>query len=290
MGGLILFMFYGSILFCVIASTMKVMYYVSAPLHLHWELYQGSSLFESTGWWNRRSVRFIEKLKSVAGDILFLKGYYRRDKGVWFFLYLFHVGIYLLILWHAWLFIGAVTIDIERASALGRIWGHLSTGFAFLGGGGILIKRMTDEELRSYYPPIHYAKWILILVILLGGFYAVDIHFSGKVPELMNYVRAQITFQDFEKKLHPAMATASHVLFASVFLLYFPFSHILKLLFRYYHELRWDGVMNTRGSTVEGKVTALLDLPVTWRALHIQSGRKWKEVAMEIKTETRPET
>ena len=290
MGGLILIIFYGSILFCAIASVIKIVRYASAPLHLHWELYQGSSVYELVDWWEKPRTSFMEKLKSVATDILFLKGYYQRDKRLWFFLYLFHLGIYLLILWHLWLFIGAVTITIEKASAFGRLWGHFSTALAFVGGTGILVKRITNEDLRSYYPPIHYVKWILILITLLGGFYAVDVYFDGKMPELLKYVRDQVTFQDFERKLHPALATASHVLLASVFLIYFPFSHMLKLFFRYYHQLRWDDVPNGRGSLIETKVKTLLDLPVTWSAPHIQSGKKWREVASETGNETRPGT
>jgi nitrate reductase gamma subunit len=279
MGALTLVIFYGSILFCIIVSAIKVNRYASAPLHLHWELYRGSSVYELTDWWDRPHSRFTEKLKSLAADLLFLRGYYQRDRKLWFFLYLFHIGIYLLIFWHAWLFVGAVTLDIEKASAVGRIGGHFATALAFVGGAGILIKRIADRDLRSYYPPIHYIKWILILITLLGGFYAVDVYFGGRMPELLKYVRDQVTFQDFQKKLHPSLATSSHVLFASLWLVYFPFSHIMKLFFRYYHQLRWDDVPNREGSLMESKIKGLLDRPVTWSGPHIPSGKKWNEVA-----------
>jgi len=36
---------------------------------------------------------------------------------------------------------------------------------------------------------------VFILVTLLGGFYAVDVYFGGKMPELMKYVRDQVTFR-----------------------------------------------------------------------------------------------
>jgi nitrate reductase gamma subunit len=281
MGGLILVVFYGSILFCVIASAIKIVRCASSPLHLHWELYRGSSVYELVDWWDKPHAGIMQKLKSIAMDVLFLKGYYQRDKGLWFLLYPFHLGIYLLILWHFWLFVGAITIDIEKASTFGRIWGHYATALAFVGGAGILIKRIADRNLRSYYPPIHYIKWGFILITLLGGFYAVDIYFDGRMPGLLKYVRDQVTFQDFERKLHPAMATASHVLFASVWLLYLPSSHIMKLFFRYYHQLRWDDVINRRGSLIESRIKELLALPVTWSGPHISSGKKWSEVASE---------
>ncbi len=281
MGGLILVVFYGSILFCLIVSALKIVHYASAPLHLHWEIFQGSSLYESTDWWDHPPVRFLEKLKTVAADLFFLRGYYRRDRELWIVLYLFHLGIYLLILWHIWLFAGSVLLDVSRASAFGRVWGHLATGLAFAGGAGILLQRIAHEDLRIYYPPIHYIKWIFILITLLGGFYSVDFYFGGKMPALLKYVRDQVTFQDFEHKIHPALATGSHALFASVWLVYLPFSHMMKLFFRYYHHLRWDEVPNRKGSLVEARIKALLTLPITWSAPHIRSGKTWSEVASQ---------
>ena len=101
------------------------------------------------------------------------------------------------------------------------------------------------------------------------------------MPALLKYVREQVTLRDFEHKLHPALAPALHVLFASVWLVYLPFSHVFQLFFRYYHHLRWDEVPNRRGGEVEARVKELLERPVTWSGPHIPVGRRWKEVATE---------
>ncbi len=284
MGFLILVIFYGSILFCIVASTVKILHYISAPLHLHWELYRKGSVYESVDWGKQPPPGFLEKIPPMLSDILLLKGYYQRDRGLWFFLFLFHLGIYLLILWHLWLFAGSVTLDIGKASDLGRVWGHFSTVLASIGGAGVLLKRATQENAHAYYPPIHYLKWVLILITLAEAFYAVDVYFAGKMPVLFNYVRDQVTFQDFERKLHPGFAPAAHVLLASVWLIYLPFSHMMKLFSRYYHHLRWDGVPNQKGSPIESRVKALLKRPVSWSASHIQSDQSWKEVVSETGT------
>ena len=282
MGSVILFFFYGSILFCVIASIIKIVNCARAPLHLRWELYRGSSVYELPDGWKRVNLTFWDKLKAVILDVSFLREYYHRNRKFWSFLYLFHIGLYLLIFWHAWLFIRAFNGHIESASMAGLVWGHVATGLAFVGGVGILIQRIVNEDLKVYYPNIHYAKWIFMLLTLLGAFYAVNIHFNAQMPTLLKYVREQVTFQDLEHKLHPALAPASHVLFVSVWLIYFPFSHIMQLFFRYYHHLRWDDEPNLRGSRIERKVKELLEQPVTWSAPHIQSGKKWREVATEV--------
>ncbi|MGA2958346.1 MAG: hypothetical protein ABSF48_21790 [Thermodesulfobacteriota bacterium] len=283
MSNVIVVLFYSSILFCAVISGFMLVKFIRAPLHLRWELYRGSSVYELPDGWNKANLTFWQKLNTVLLDMIFLREYYRRNRKFWTFLYLFHVGIYLLIFWHAWVFLRAITGPIESASSGGLVLGHVATALASLGGAGILIQRFLNEDLKVYYPSIHYAKWIFMLLTLLGAFYAVNIHFNAHMPTLLKYVKEQVTFQDFEHKLHPAVAPASHVLFASVWLIYFPFSHIMQLFFRYYHHLRWDDVPNLRGSRTERKVKELLEQPVTWSASHIQSGKKWKEVATEIK-------
>ncbi len=281
MGGMVLFIFYGSILFFVVASILRWVKFASAPLHLRWELYEGSSIYELTDWWTKTENRLGKKLRSMAWNILFLKEFYRRNRRFWYPLYAFHLGIYLLILWHAWLFVSAVSVEAESASSLGWTLGTFATASAFIGGAGILLMRVRDVDLRVYYPPIHYLKWLFILLTLAGGIYSVDVHFHSSTPALLKYVRAQVTFADLENKLHPALGPALHVLFASVWLIYLPFSHVFQLFFRYYHYLRWDDVPNRRGSEIERRIKDLLQRPVTWSGPHIPGGKRWSEVASE---------
>jgi len=282
MGVLVLFVFYGSILFFIIATALRVRRCMNAPIHLHWELYKGSSIYELPDWWAKTHSTFGPKLWSMLLDILFLREFYHRNRKLWYPLYVFHLGLYLLILWHVWLFIRSVTVEIEGASVFGWAWGTFSTLLTFTGGIAILIMRIKDEELKVYYPPIHYVKWIFLLLTLVGGVIAVDIHFKSSMPALLKYVREQVTFANFEYKLHPSFGPALHIAFASVWLIYLPFSHVFQLFFRYYHYLRWDDIPNTRGGVVENSVKKLLEQPVTWSAPHIQSGKRWREVASEL--------
>lgn len=282
MGGLILFFFYGSILFFILATALRVRKCVNAPVHLHWELYPGSSIYESTEWWTKAHSTFGVKLWSMILDILFLREFYHRNRRFWIPLFIFHIGLYSLILWHLWLFIRAVVASGETASSFGWVWGTGATAMTFIGGAMILWMRMTDKELKVYYPPIHYVKWVFLLLTVLGGVYAVDLHFKSSVPALLKYVREQVTFADVEHKLHPALAPALHVLFAAVWLIYLPFGHVFQLFFRYYHYLRWDGVSIVEGSEIERRMKEHLDRPVTWSAPHIPLGKRWREVASEM--------
>jgi len=283
MGGLVLFIFYGGIVFFLVASVYRGIQYASAPLHAHWDLYRTNSIYALTDWWTRPEHSFGRKLGSMLLDILFLREFYHRNRRLWYPLYAFHAGLYLLFCWHLWLFVSAVTTNIETASSIGWVWGTFSTFLAFVGAAGILIMRIVDEDLKVYYPPIHYIKWVFILLTLIGGMVAVDVHFKSNMPVLLKYVREQVTFADFEHKLHPALAPALHVLFAAMWLIYLPFSHVFQVFFRYYHTLRWDEVPNKPGSEVEKKVKEFLKRPVTWAAPHISSGKTWEEVATETR-------
>jgi len=281
MGGFVFAVFYGSIAFCAIALIVKMVKYARAPLHLRWEYYRGSSTYESIDWWTKPHVGYGEKLRSAAADILFLRGYFQRNRAFWYWLYPFHLGLYLLVVWHVYLFIVPLVTSVDASSTVGVAFGHIAASLLFIGAAGILIKRLTDKELRLYYNPLHYFKWLFILVTLAGGFYAVQVYFGGNMAGVFGYVREQLAFE-FEHKLHPPVVTALHVLFVSPWLIYLPLGHVMQIFFRYYHEVRWDHVPNTRGSSIERRIQKLLNQRVQWSAPHIQTGRKWGEVAQGL--------
>jgi len=281
MGGIVLAIFYGSIVFCIIALIVRMVKYARAPLHVRWEFYRTSSTYELVDWWTKPHTSLGEKLKSVALDIFLLREYFRRNRGFWYWLYTFHIGLYLLVIWHLWIFIVPVVTKVDSNSIVSVVWGHVATFLVFIGAAGILIRRLTDKELKAHYSPLHYFKWLFILITLGGGFYAVQVYFGGNMTEVFSYVRGQLAFE-LEHKLNPPVVTALHVLFVSPWLIYLPLGHVMQIFFRYFHELRWDHVPNTRGSSIERKVQKLLGQTVTWSAPHIQTGSKWGEVALGL--------
>ncbi|HUV74328.1 MAG TPA: hypothetical protein VMW79_08465, partial [Anaerolineae bacterium] len=150
MGGIVLFLFYGSIVFCLIASAARVRKYLSAPLHLRGELYRGSSIYELLDWSKRSPRRFGQKVRGMILDVVLLWEFYQRNRSFWYFLFLFHAGIYLLFVWHLWLFFTALILPFESAWGGGLAFGHVATAFSLIGGSGILLKRIVDPELRVY--------------------------------------------------------------------------------------------------------------------------------------------
>lgn len=274
-------LFYGSVVFCLIGLIVEVAKNVKAPVHLHWDLYRKGSVYELTKWWTRPHRCFVDKLKHALLDVLLFKEFYRRKRSFWVVLQIFHLGLYALIGWHAWLFVFSRSVDVQNPPGWGLTWGHTATAMVFIGAAGILLERIIDKELRVDYGMIHYAKWVFLIVCLAGGFYAVHFHFNGNILSVMRYVNEQMAFE-IQSKLNAPAATSAHLLIAAPWLIYLPFSHIVKLALKYYHHFRWDEKPNLRGSAVEKRINDVLEQPVSWSAPHIQTGKKWREVVQDI--------
>jgi nitrate reductase gamma subunit len=155
------------------------------------------------------------------------------------------------------------------------IWGHTAAGLIIIGAVGILIKRIVDRKLSVSYPRLNYLKWVLIILALGSGFFAVQYFFNGSMADVTAYVRQQLTF-DMQDKLNPALMTSLHVLTVAAILVYLPFSHPLRLFFRYYYKMRWDSVSSIAGGRADKATREQLEYPVVWSASHIPSVKAWK--------------
>lgn len=289
-----LLIFYISILFFAVVSILKIANNVSAPLHLSWELYCDNPDFERSRSIDKIKIGLKEKLISSARDIFFLRRYYKQNRSFWYPLYMFHLGVYLLVLWHIFLFgvpivftglslvLKTAPIDINThvAYTAGLFVGHAAVGMIFLGSIGILFKRITDKELRAYYPKIYYFKWILIIITLLSGLYPLYFYFNGNIYDVFSYIKEELNF-NLTSELNLTFETYIHGLIISMWLIYLPFSHVIRIFSRYYHELRWDYLPNRPGGIIEKRIGKLVDLPVRWSAPHIQPDRTWKELIQE---------
>jgi nitrate reductase gamma subunit len=264
--------FYGSIVFFIVVSLLRGARFLRAPIPLRWELYREGRVYESS---KRGYGHSVGARKSRAGmkDILFLYDYYRNLKGFWLPLYAFHLGIYLLLAWHIWLFVAA-TLGKGMDPKYGLLLGHTATTIAFTGGVGILGLRIFNKEMRAYYTRFHYFKWLVILALLVQGYLVVFSYFGNDMNGVIAYVEKQLSF-DWAYKFNSPLPTSLHVLLASAWLLYLPYSHLMRLVFRYYHELRWDNALNTKGSRLERKISLNLARPVTWSAAHISQSHTW---------------
>ena len=62
----VVYIFYGSMVFFAIAVLVRLFLFVRAPIHLRWEFYRGSSVYEQSEWWTKGGVGVLKKLKTAA--------------------------------------------------------------------------------------------------------------------------------------------------------------------------------------------------------------------------------
>ncbi len=278
----------------------KLVKYLHLPMHLRSEVYpvipgdstsKERSYYEDLDWWTKpRRHHLLQRGWFLFSDYFLLREYFRRDRSYWLFLYPWHIGFILIITFHIFCFFGAlvsllgIPVTYGSPSIFGKvIFGlTLATGVvSFLSGLfgsiGILIKRLTDKDLRNYATPQNYFTYILLLAVFLSGLYSwyLDPAFSVYT----NFWKGLITF----KPIDVEPATASHILLFSFLLIYLPFTRSLHYITRLFGFLliRWDDKPNLRGSELEKEVEELVRLKVGWEGPHIKPDLTWKEIASE---------
>jgi nitrate reductase gamma subunit len=278
----------------------KLVKYLNLPMHLRSEVYpvipgdptsKERSYYEDLDWWTRpRRHHLLQRGWFLFSDYFLLREYFRRDKSYWLFLYPWHIGFILIITFHIFCFFGAlasllgIPVTHGSPSVFGKvIFGlTLATGVvSFLSGLfgsiGILIKRLTDKDLRHYATPQNYFTYLLLLAVFLSGLYSwyLDPAFSVYT----NFWKGLITF----KPIDVEPATASHILLFAFLLIYLPFTRSLHYITRLFGFLfiRWDDKPNLRGSMIEKKIEEMGHLKIGWGGPHIKPNLTWKELASE---------
>lgn len=279
----------------------RFLQYSRAPLHLRWELYpvphedparaaHGGSHFEELDWWEHpRRSNLRGELAFMVPEMVLLKGLREFNRKLWLRSFPFHFGLYLMIasaavlgaaalvsIWQpVWLagWMGVVSRDFYKYSGLA---GGL---LVVLGSLGLLIRRLTDDELKNYTAPadlFNLLSFSLILSLLLAGYLMGGPHFPG----MLALARGLVTFRPIASL--PPLLAAGLILLAAL-TAYIPYTHMAHFIAKYftYHSVRWDDAAKPRGGELERKLAEYLTYRPTWSAPHIGAdGQKtWAEIA-----------
>ncbi len=289
--------------FVIIAYAVKVSKIARMPLHLRWELYpvvgekgyrHGGSYFEELDWWTKRRHKSrIRGILYLLKNYLFFGEYFRRNKGYWLGLYPWHIGFYLIVLFHVLCFAGAlaavlagIVITAETASSIGMVIYYLTLVVAvasfitgIIGSIGLIIKRLVDADLRDYAAPVNYFNYVFFLVVFLSGLIA-WYFFDPTLSAYREFWESLITFRYMA--VDPMVYV--HIMLFALFLIYLPFTrstHYITKLFAFF-GVRWDDIPVVGRADIQKKLEEALDQPIGWAAPHIQSGRKWREVVKSM--------
>jgi nitrate reductase gamma subunit len=250
----------------------------------------GRSQYEESGWWQKpRQKNRIKEAFYIAKEIFFFKQVFKQNKGLWFFGYSLHLGFYLYIVWLLLLTFDAILVPggsagpVASSTLFEKILNVLilATGVAsfvlgILGAMGLFVKRITEENLRRYTSRPDYFNLLLIVAVFASGLWS---WWSSDRTFFITrgYLGSLVTWTAV---LDMNTATASHILLASAFIAYMPFTTMMHYVAKYFsfHNVRWDDEPSLRGGEIQRKVEKLLDEKVSWSASHISPGGTWRDL------------
>lgn len=285
------------------------------PLHVRWELYPvqheppgkalyGGSYLEEPNWWEKRRKRHLfNELSYMLLEILFLRGLWQKNRRLWQISFPFHLGLYLivatfgLLLSYALLVLGTVDSispgDGFKAFIGGLIVPTAWTGLILgaFGAGGLLCRRIFDQQLRSYSSFSDYFNLLFLLIFFASGLVSLsgDPYLSGAKAYLYGLLTGGRPLNGYE----PAQSISGGLAIVSASLLAasIPLTHMSHMFMKYflYHRVRWDDAPNLRGGPIEAAVSRNLELKPTWGAKHVGADgkRSWREIASHTPKEAR---
>ncbi len=289
---------YFAYVFIVAMYTAKIVKFMKAPVHLRWDLYPvlheehwryGGSYYETPEWWTQpRPRNRVRGFLHLLAHNFYLGDYFRINRGYWMALYPWHLGFILIITFHIFCFLAAVAMLLglsigADASGVGLaayylilVTGVASFVLGALGSVGLLIKRLTDADLRRYAAPLNYLNYLFFLLVFLSGLSA-WLFSDPTFSEYREFWKSLISFQ----APHVGAASAAHILLFSLFLIYLPYTRSMHYISRFlaYFRIRWDDEPNERGSRIEQQISELLQGRMSWSAPHIGAGYSWAEAA-----------
>jgi nitrate reductase gamma subunit len=283
---------YICLLVSLAACAVRALRYARAPLHLRWELYPvpheapkraayGGSRFEEIDWWTKTEPsNKLGELKAMGSEILFLKGVWEFNRGLWFSSYPFHLGLYLLIATGVTATAGAMIPALAPLlHPLYMFTGLAGAALSLLGATGLLIRRLSDARLRIYTTPGD----LFNLLFFIGTTAALLVSYAIRpedAPGTGAILRGLLTF-DTGVQLAGAQAVA--LALAAALIMYIPLTHMSHFIAKYftYHAIRWDDMPNLNQKALTSKIAEYLTYKPTWSAPHVGADGKatWADIA-----------
>jgi nitrate reductase gamma subunit len=291
---------YASAMIFLVACVFRVLQYSRTPLHLRWELYpvpheepgraaHGGSYFETAEWWTHKShFSLWGELKVLLPEVLFLKGLWEFNRKLWFRSFPFHFGLYLLIMAVALLALGgflSIWAPVLMTGLFGislrllyEIAGTSGLLLSMLGALGLLLRRLTDPQLKIYTTPGDIFN-LLFFIVSFGVFSAGCLSRSDSASDMLALSKGLLTL---DARLEIPSLLAVGWLLIGVLVAYVPMTHMSHFIAKYftYHSVRWDDAINRRGGSIEARLAECLAYRPTWAAPHMRAdGKKnWAEV------------
>ena len=293
---------YVAVICFAITAFLKIRKYVkSTPLHIRWELYpiphegkrckdHGGSYMEDTDWWaHKHHAAHLDDLIFLIREILFLEATFHHNRPLWYRTYPFHLGLYMLmggaIILILVAFLRLFGVDPEGTfltlvGYLIEIMSLVGCLTIVIGGIGLIMRRVSDEGLRTFTPPEHYFDIGMFTLFGLTGLvtWVTNPSFSALASQ---FVYNLLTFN--WQSLGSGGFTV-HMLLGYVLMVIIPVTFMSHILLKYflYHDIRWEDVATCQSEKRQQAMLGALHYNVTWAAKHMNPDGKpktWVDIA-----------
>jgi len=303
--------FYTLSYLCIAVFIVAVAYRVycqwNMPVHLRWEIYpvqhetsdklaHGGSYMEELNWWERRhGSSLFNEIKYMVPEILFIRGLWKENRGLWRVSFPFHFGLYLMIAVFGLMVLQALLFLWVGAASIGGAIGSLLNGLivflgwiglvlGVIGSVGTLCRRLADRELRDYSSFVDYFNIVFILLFFLFAFLT-SLFADPLLDGAKAYVFGLLTGGGSLNSYVPGQTFCggAAIVLASLLAAYVPLTHMSHMFMKFflYHKVKWEDAPNLRGGKIEPAIRNNLALKPTWSAKHIEGdGQKsWLDIA-----------
>ena len=285
---------FGVLAVFLIATIYRAWSLARLPVHLRWELapiprekgkgkYGGSYLEEYEWWKKQRQTSWLAPLLYMAVEILLLRAIWRHNRALWPLTLSFHTGIYLVFLMLLLSIVNAILMVTNVSASVLDVFLVITSIVALagylLGGLGaisLILKRALDANLRSFNSTSKYFNLAFLAAVFISGICS-WLATPDFALTLSQFIQGLVTL---DTGVTVAFPLSLHVILASLFFLYLPFTDMIHFVAKYftYHEIKWND--SPKDARMEKELKELLAQPVSWSAEHVKAdGKKsWAEL------------
>ncbi|HBT95979.1 MAG TPA: nitrate reductase gamma subunit [Coriobacteriia bacterium] len=232
----------------------------------------GGSYMEEVEWYKKpRQISHVGELIDMMKEMLFIKKLFEHHRSLWWASYMFHMGIYVLIVFT--LLLIATVIWRQDLLVMGTtLVGMAGFSLATAGCALLLVRRALDPTLRKYTTPQEYFNILLLLAVLLTGIV------SWTMVSNPFYVAAAVLTAN--GSAIPVFVTV-HLVLLGIMFIYIPISKMSHYVGKYFsfHKVLWDNDPNFMDNEVNKKMKKDAQTPPehSWSAPHINLPKNGEE-------------
>ena len=266
-----------AIIFFIAASIRKFMDYAKKPMHGRQDLYPipaeeperaeyGGSYYEDQKWFEKpRKKNVVGELLDMGKEIFFIKRLFVKQRKFWWISYALHLGMYvcivMLVIATAGVILPFSGILAALVSLAVTVCGIIAGVLVCIGGSGLIVKRLTDREFRSYTTP---QEFFNLGLLFAGAFSGLVAFASNKFS--FNYVSHIIDCMIHGKPVKGLNKPMKiNVLIFCALLIYIPVSKMSHYVGKFFtfHKVIWDNAPNVPDSKVNETIIAQADIKPT---------------------------